>query len=193
MYTLPDDPFEEERDAVGIISGGATSDYGNSDDITAREEAFPYDLIKKSLAIKVEEADASQESDRVHILNTIIGNTKEQLNDNPPKSHDKFVALNDSLRGRFASSVASLQGALKEGEAIWKEMLVAMSKSTSKSAMEFNFSSGWVKDLTAVQAAQLMAHLPLNMEGLDIYAANYGPEFINAVIERIKEFNNLKM
>merc|ERR1719491_31958 len=51
--------FYEKRDAVGIISGGATSDGGNSDRITDREKFFPYELIKKSLAIRVEDAEAS--------------------------------------------------------------------------------------------------------------------------------------
>ena len=75
----------------------------------------------------------------------------------------------------------------------WINMLVAMSKSTSKSKMEFDFRNGWVSELTAVQAAQLMAHLPLNMEKrLYISYAKYGAEFWDAVIERIKQFNSLK-
>merc|ERR1740124_1867879 len=162
---------EEERSAVGIVSGGTTSDRGNNGLISteAREKAFPYELIKKSLTIQVEDAKASKEFDRVHILNSIIGNTKEELNDDPPKKHDKYAVLNDSLRGRFASSTASLQGALKEGETEWMNMLVTMSKGTSKKAMEFRFSSGWLSDLTSGQAAQLIAHLPLNMEKLIIW------------------------
>ena len=138
-YTDPVYGREEKRDAVGIISGGATSDGGYSALITARKKSFPYALIKKSPSIQVENAQASKESDRIHILNTIIGNTKEHLNNNPPKNYNKYSALNDSLRGGFASSAASLEGALKEGEKGWMKMLVEMSKSTSKSVMTFDF------------------------------------------------------
>jgi len=180
-----------ERDAVGIISGGAPCDY-DSINTNSREDYFPYELIKKSLTIQVEDAKASEESDRVHILNSIIGNTKERLNDNPPKSHDKYSILNDSLRGRFASSASSLRGALKESETDFMAMLVAMSKSTSKNAMMFSFKHGWLLKLKTRQAAQLMAHLPLNMEELDILYANYGAEFLNAVSERINKFKNIK-
>ena len=158
-YTDPYYDFEEERSAVGkeersavgIISGGATTDLGNFEKIAAREEAFPYKLIKKLLTIQVEDADASEESDWVHILNSIIGNTKEELNNNPPKSHDKYLVLNDLLRGQFKSSAASLQGALKEGKTKteWMEMLVMMLKSSSKSRMTFEFDNGWLIDLTA--------------------------------------------
>ena len=127
-------------------------------------------------------------------MNTIIGNTKEQLNNNPPETHDKYSALNDSLRGRFASSTASLEGALKEGEAEWINMLVAMSKITSTSKINIPLHFGWLSDLTAVQASQLMAHLPLNIEGLRITHATsrYGAEFWDTLIERIKQFKSLK-
>jgi len=156
-------------------------------------EVIPYALIKESLAIKVEDVQASEESDRIHILNTIIGNTKEQLNDNPPETHNKYSALNDSLGGKICIVRSFTGGCLKEGETEWINMLVAMSKSTSKSKMEFDFRNGWVSELTAVQAAQLMAHVPLNMEKrFYISYAKYGVEFWDAVIERIKQFNSLK-
>jgi len=126
-------------------------------------------------------------------LNAIVGHTGNQLNNNPPKTHEKYSDLNDSLRGRFASSAASLQGAVKEGETEWKAMLVAMSKSTTKGLMAFNFDEDDVwGDLTVVQAAQLMAHLPLNINTLYIDNAAYGAEFMDAVIQRIKQFSNIK-
>ena len=104
----PDGAGEEERKALGIISGGATSDYGASSRISAREAAFPYELIKKSLSIQVESAEASVEDDRIHILNSIVGCSGEKIDDVPLKAHDNYVKLNNSLRGTFASSTASL-------------------------------------------------------------------------------------
>merc|ERR1740124_666858 len=82
--------FVEERDAVGIISGGSTFDCGDARITTAREKNFPYQLIKKALTIQVEDAEASEKLDRVHILNSIVGHTGKDLNSNPPKTHPRY-------------------------------------------------------------------------------------------------------
>ena len=37
-----------------------------------------------------------------------------------------------------------------------------------------------------------MAHLPLNMEGLEYYRADYVAEFMNAVSEWINQYHNIK-
>ena len=113
---------------MGIIAGGATSDKGFSDKITARENSFPYDLIKKSLSIQVEAAEASVEDDRIHILNSIVGKSGALINNKPPTTHDKYIELNDSLRGTFAASAASLQGATKEGGNELRRMIKALSR-----------------------------------------------------------------
>jgi len=98
-YKYPYDGREEERKAIGIISGGSTSDYGGSDFITARETSFPFELIKKSLSIQVESAQSSVESDRVHILNSIVGHPLNQIDNTPLTTHNKYAELNDNLRG----------------------------------------------------------------------------------------------
>jgi len=103
-----------------------------------------------------------------------------------------FEAKIPSYLDRLAPSEASLKRALNQGEKEWMKMLVAWSKGSKKDAMSFNFREGWVKDLTATQAAQLMAHLPLGIEGLDISYARYDAEFMNAVIEQIQYFHNLE-
>jgi len=184
---------EEERDAVGIISGGATSDMGRSNRIAAREESFPFELIKKSLTIKVEEAEASEEVDRVHILNSIVGNSLDQINDDPPTKHKNFEELNNGLRANFACSAASLQGAAKKEDEVWKKTIEAMSRGDIKSNMRFDFESNgpWI-NLTPTRAIELVAHLPPTIEQLTVKNAEFGREFIEAVIDRVKEFHNLK-
>ena len=89
------------------------------------ERQFPYELILKALTIQIEDAEASVEADRVHILNTIIGKSTADLNDNPPTSHDKYTELNDSLKSIFAASQPAIQGAAKDGDEKWMAMLVA--------------------------------------------------------------------
>jgi len=101
-YKEPDFGREEDRDAVGIISGGSTSDAGYSPSITARQRSFPVELITKSLSTKVEDAEATHDPDRVLILNSILGNLEHRFNQEPPKFHEQYTALNNVLRGNLA-------------------------------------------------------------------------------------------
>jgi len=187
--------YEEERKAVGIISGGATSDWGESTRTRAREAAFPYELIEKSLSIQVESAKASVEDDRIHILNAIVGCSGEKIDDVPLKAHDNYVKLNNSLRGTFAFSTASLQRAAKEGDESWNNMMKALSNGSTKGKMVLDFKdNGPFDGLTAARATQLVSHLPLTIGDCSIWdtGAKYGFEFMDALIERVKEFHDLK-
>jgi len=182
----------EKREAVGIVSGGATSDIGDSSCITAREKSFPYDLIKRSLKIKVECADSSYEKDKIHILNSIVGKTGDALDNVPLESHKKYANLNNSLRATFASSTASLQGAAKEGGEGWNDMVTALSKG-SMTRMSFDFKPGRVLgELKPVQAKQLVANLPLTIESLKIQNAKYGTDFIDTLVQRVSKLVGLE-
>jgi len=182
----------EERKALGIVSGGVTSDLGNSHYFIAREAAFPYDLIEKSLSIQVEVADASVEDDRRHILNSIAERSIENIDDVPPAAHDNYVRLNNSLRGTFASSTASLLGAAEKDDRRWKKMIEALSNGTTRGEMKFDFySNGPFGGWTTARATQMVSHLPLTISALSIYSAKYGSEFLVALIERVAQFHNL--
>jgi len=184
---------EEEREAFGIIPGGSTSDEGVSDYINAREAAFPFYVIKKALHFRVEEAKASVEDDRIHILNSMVGRSNENLNCEPFKTHDTYVAINDALKGTFASSSASLIGAAEEGGDCWTEMLKALSKGSMSDGMEFDFDSGGIwRGLTGVQATQLVAHLPILIERLTIRNADFGCVFMSSLIKRVRQMHGLK-
>merc|ERR1711935_556585 len=62
-----------------------------------------------------------------------------------------------------------------------------------RSEMEFNFDSdSLLGKLTAAQATQLVAHLPLTPDRLTIRNAAFGPEFMEALIERVRKFHYLK-
>merc|ERR1711935_214798 len=180
----------------GVISGGATSDRGYSPYITAREAAFPYDLINKSLSIQVEAAEATVKEDRIHILNSIVGNSGKNINDEPPTHHTKYDYLNNSLKGTFASSVAILQRAAQEDDKGWIKIIKALSKATVRGKMKFDFKAdGPFGGLTAARATQLVSHLPLTIDKCEIYnaGAKYGCEFWDALIERVSHFHNLNM
>jgi len=192
IYVGPGDK-KEERESVGIISGGSPSDQNFAPNTTAREKSFPYEVISKALTIEVENADASVDDDKVHILNSIIGRSRADINERPPKEHATYIALNDALKSIFAASPASIQGAMKEGDKEWTKMLVALSKGTKNDDMRFDFGSkGEFSGLNATRAAQLVSHLPLSIKRLTIVDAEFDAEFVDALIERVKQFKSLE-
>lgn len=90
--------YEEEREVVGIVSGGAPIDRGYTYWTVARERPFPFRLISMAPKIKIEDGMASQEPDRVHILNVVVGKTSAHINDDPPLTHGAYDEVNDALR-----------------------------------------------------------------------------------------------
>jgi len=113
-FIEPDFGAEEDRDAIGIIAGGTTSDGGHIPSITAREKFFPFELITKSLSINVQEAKATKDSDRIHILNSIIGNSGDMITNKPPEAHAQYNAVNDVLRRRFSEQQQTVTLDLKQ-------------------------------------------------------------------------------
>ena len=71
--------------------------------------------IKKSLDIRAADAKASQELDRVPILNSIRGSTGAAINGKPPATHEIYTAVDDVLKALFASSVQTRHAASEGG------------------------------------------------------------------------------
>ena len=183
----------ETRGALGIITGGAPCDQGFPAFTAAREKQFPFKIIVKSLLIKVEEAEASNELDRVHILNSLRGILESGINDDPPLTHEKFDAFNQALRGRFVSNQSTLIAAWKKGVyAEWMLALLSLSEVPLKGEMDFNFiERGDWSGLPAVQATQLAEHLPLTIEKLSVWHADFGLNFIESLIQRVEQMSDL--
>merc|ERR1712008_141145 len=75
-------------------------------------------------------------------------------------------------------------------------MLGALSKGTKKDYMKFDFGSfsdGDFRGLTATRAIQLMSHLPLTIKELVISHADFGAEFMEALIQQVEKFKNLEL
>ena len=100
--------------AIGITHGYIPSDSRKGDthksiDKKDRESKFPLDRILQAMNVNVKYAEASVESDRRFILNTITGRSKdEKVVDN----HANYDDLNNILRGIFVTPV--LERILKE-------------------------------------------------------------------------------
>jgi len=185
--------YEEKREAVGIISGGATGDLGFTSWIASREEHFPVELINKSLDIKVEDAKATEKSDRAHILNLIRGSTGDAINDTPPTMHDSYTAVDNALKSTFAITVATLRVAANEDDRVWNNFLTTLSKEEKEITMHFDFSEvGW-RDLTADRATQLVAHLPLTIYELIIDKADFGRIFWETLSQRVEKCLKIKV
>ena len=199
MYTAHEHTYdggvrvEEHRKAVGIVAGGAPCDGMNASLTARRERPFPRDRILKGLGATIQTANASKAHDKTHILNYVSGNVND-LDAEPPKDHDNYEALNDAVRGAFASTIAVLQSACDGGDDEWQRMLIAMSKSIKQDIMHFDFDvgDGW-DGLSAERAVEMVSHLPPSIEGLKIVAAPYGSPFMDAMIDWIeKKSTNLK-
>jgi len=183
---------EEDRHAIGIISCGmATCDLGTTSLSSSREEHFPQDRILAAIKIDVESADASVVSDKIHILNYIQDPNASDFDKAPTVNHPNYDKLNRMVRGAFLSSNPVLQYALNKSDEDWHLALNTMCNSIKTSTMSFDFDIGWDK-LTKEKAVELIQHLPVTIEGLEIRYAPYGEEFVKAIAEFITTTTNLK-
>lgn len=70
--------------------------------------------MKHGLQPNLELAKASNEDDRTHILNKIVGKDLDHLEVKPPGQHDEYTRVNGALGGLFARP--SLGAALSLGK-----------------------------------------------------------------------------
>ena len=189
--------LNQDRDAVGIVNGGATSDKNNL--VSSQREAhFPFELITKSLNLEVEHAKASYESDRVHILNAIVHGEKcENFDALPPEDCAAYETLNNAVRGAFASSQGILKRTIsQQNSKVWPQLVSCLSKASTEDGMKFYFDEGldigW-DDMTPSQAVELISHLPKEIGQLLISSASrFGSSFAVALGEWMKNSVNLK-
>mmetsp|Transcript_136563 Transcript_136563/g.436896 ORF Transcript_136563/g.436896 Transcript_136563/m.436896 type:complete len:749 (+) Transcript_136563:131-2377(+) len=151
-----------DEDVVGLTDGFAEIDCKNAVHPAnwimqkrRREIHFPLDTILKAMDTRVQEAMASVESDRCHILNAIAGS--EDLNAEPPEAHGTYEALNNTLAGRFASAGWSI--AWSRGESM--EQFTHKLKGSSQQRLHLDLSSGSTH--TASQRCSTKARLDITM------------------------------
>jgi len=193
IYEGEEDDDEENRKAVGIVAGGTTCEGGLAYTTAIRERHFPMDRILKSVNTTIQTANASIPHDKRHILNYISDNVNG-IDAEPLQEHEKYEALNDAVRGAFASTIAVLQSACGGGDDEWQRVLRTMSKSIKKDPMNFTFGAGdgW-DDLSPERAAEMISHLPSSIEELYIESAPYGSPFMDGLIDWIeKKSTNLE-
>ena len=199
LYTT----LHDGKEGVGLVCDTRTKkqDEGDYHEVYAYQN-FPFELIKKSLNIQIENADATVELDRYCILNAITGE-EENFDKNPPTTHEKYDELNSSLQGAIAGSIPILQAATTASDEDWKDIMTAFSKGTIQNEIDFHFPDafrkggtnpgGW-SDLTPNQFVDLISHVPVNTSSLIIRNPEFGPlgcEVIQALVKCIKKCRNL--
>ena len=101
--------IDEDIEAVGITHGYISIDNGKTHLKKYRESEFPLDRILQAINVDVKQAQASVESDRRFILNTITGRSSD---DDVLDNHANYDVLNNILRGIFVTP--SLERIIKE-------------------------------------------------------------------------------
>jgi len=92
----------ENRNAVGITNGTCPADYGWPAIKNMREASFPATLANQSQDICIEEANATVDDDKKHILNYIA---ERDLELEPLTSHARYDQTNKLLQGKYAAAM----------------------------------------------------------------------------------------
>ncbi|CAE8656289.1 unnamed protein product, partial [Polarella glacialis] len=77
-----------------------------------RELCLPVHVLEKGLNLKLQKAQATEEADRQHILNSVVGNPLEQ---EPLSDHEQYNNMNAQLGSKFA--LAGFRSAILNGSA----------------------------------------------------------------------------
>jgi len=209
-----------QKGAVGLVSGGATSDASPMDTLK-REQKFPHSLIDDLIKFNVSNIEAAEKADTIHVLNwsiyrhqdqqelgsnnpnqdqnsdpdpteAICNMTSDELNQDLPMTDAKYETFNNNFHSHFATP-GTLQAALKRCDDSWQRMLNVMKKGNMKS-MRFDFEDGrgWDK-LTSAQAIDLIESLPHTISDLEIRCANFNNEFIRKLSDWIGSSKLIKL
>ncbi len=86
-----------------------------------RQARFPVGLLQAAFRIKVEDGQASVETDQRHILNSLTG---MPLDSEPPRTHEQYDRINKLLRKHYA--LGGLPRCVAEGGEALKQCLAAL-------------------------------------------------------------------
>ena len=160
------------RAAVAITDGLVAADEGHVSAKTARESFFPDSLLQAAMSIQLQNGLASVESDRIHILNWLIGRTGSDLELPVHTTHSAYDDLNAMLHGRVAAG--AVRRAVEGGAEMLATYLRAINLSNlRKLAVDFLGCDA----CTAAIAEQIIDSLPSTLVDLKLthcYALN-GP------------------
>ncbi|CAB9520030.1 expressed unknown protein [Seminavis robusta] len=155
-----------------------------------RQSRFPLETCHRALAIKLEDAEATLEQDKIRILNSIVGRTDNFLA-KPPDSHSAYDVLNASLRSKFAE--AGYRVALESDD---KQKLGDFRVALSAAPLT-HLNSAFAGCLQfRSEAKHFIGALPVSLEVLDLDIASIGfqssAEFA-LKLDRLQNLRNLRL
>ena len=184
VYTAHKHNTESGRHlAVGLTDGLAAVDRSVRDKVE-REKPFPEELLVHALRVQLQTAEASIETDRNRILNTIAGKNPDP-NSTPPTSDPAYEALNNVLAGRFAEVAI---GRIGRGQETEDRLLVLRALSRSgKATLTLNMSITTYAQFDENMADDLFRHLPKGLRALHMPNSGLcGQENVHASLRHVR-------
>eukprot|EP01038_Epipyxis_sp_PR26KG_P011037 gene11037-14820_t len=133
-------PLHRDINDHMIISNQSRDGDGGNTKVTVddlynnRQVWFPRERIRKAIEFDVTHALASQESDRIHILNAIVG--QSDLDAVPPYHHPSYDNLNAIVQAGFASLVNFAIGS-KDHDEVTKYCEILSKSNKTKFSFDF--------------------------------------------------------
>lgn len=97
--------------AVGLIPNDGCTKDSISLETAVRQSNFPIDRLLNALHVSIQNAEASRNEDRKHILNTLVDRKMADLELEPFDEHENYEKLNNVIRGAIASTEAGIVAA----------------------------------------------------------------------------------
>ncbi|CAE8639750.1 unnamed protein product [Polarella glacialis] len=128
-----------------------------------RELCFPIHVLEKGMHLRLQEAQASEEADRRHILNSVVGKQLHELDGEPPLEHANYTEVNARLGSRFA--LACFRPAIMKGSA--RRLGVARALQADRWQRELVLDiDKWPKERQATAFEVFVAGLPEGLKHL---------------------------
>jgi hypothetical protein len=135
-----------------------------------RQARFPVRLLQAAFDIKVEDGQASVETDKRHILNSLTG---MPLDSEPPRTHEQYDRINKLLHTHYA--LGGLPRCVAEGGEALKQCLAALRASPPTDRF---VSTEPLDDATVEQLIDLLPptlqHLELPMASMTVVPESVG-------------------
>ena len=177
---------EIDGDKAAGITHGCTSRDKNSSTKKSRESEFPLDRILKATNVDVKQAQASVESDRRFILNTITGLS---VDDAVVDNHANYDELNNILRGVFVTPALERIIKEKDIDIISRCLEIVQIYNANVIILDLQYCSRFNDDILM----KLTDSLPLTLTEFSLWSRGSAVTVngINACVGKLMKYPNL--
>jgi len=141
--------------------------YANANQ-SEREKTFPVVVLEHGMALQLEKAKATEDADRVHILNAIAAGgadlSEDELNKTPPSTHDNYDKVNKQLGSLFA--VAAWRQGIESQTVHMQKLSTTLKADSWRSALTMDFCN--CKQFDDAALVHLASSFPLGLTSLTL-------------------------